>query len=144
MSVASLEPVRRHEYVGARGRMGHTTRPTRPRPVLRRPSAPVSAAGRAGGLRLTRRGRTVLAALALLVVAVAVAWGAARVSLAATGESPSTVTVVVGAHDSLWSIAGDVAPRADRRATVDRMMVINDLDNARIQPGQQLLVPVHG
>ncbi|MGH3094600.1 MAG: LysM peptidoglycan-binding domain-containing protein [Streptosporangiales bacterium] len=93
-------------------------------------------------MRLTRRGRLILAALALLVVAMTVAWGAARVSLAATAESPSTVTVVVGAHDSLWSIAGDVAPRADRRGTVARMMAMNDLDNARIQPGQQIVVRV--
>lgn len=146
MSVASVEPVRRHQCVGARGRMGGTTRPTRPRPVQRPPhvSTPAAVGNAGAGLRLTRRGRFVLVALAILVIAVSVAWGATRVSMAATGDTPSSVTVVVGAHDSLWSIAGDVAPQADRRETVTRTIAVNDLHGARIEPGQRLVVPVPG
>lgn len=100
-------------------------------------------------LRLTVRGRRVLAALiaAPAVVAIgigAIGGGAALAARdAAGGPSPyHTVTVMPG--DSLWSIAQRVDPRDDPRDVVDTIVRVNTLDNVSVVPGQRLSVPEPG
>lgn len=136
------------------GRVGRATRPTRPRaPIgLARLSDRSQCSGTeparctpstARGVRLTRRGRLVLICLlAAALVALTVSWGAARTGAAATDTPRHTVTVIVGSGDSLWSIAGDVDPHANRQRLIDRIIAVNGLDGARIEPGQRLTVPV--
>ena len=101
-------------------------------------------AGRAeiGRTRLTRRGRVLVRALAIvLVVAVflLVAPGLAR------GDGPDRpaprVTYVVEPGDTLWSIARRVAPGQDPRPVVDGLIEANDLDGG-LQAGQELSIPV--
>lgn len=91
--------------------------------------------------RLTRRGRAVLLGLFVVLVAVlAVGWGAASASGAST--EPRNVTVIVGDGDTLWSIAADVVPDGDRRATIERIKDANGLQGSAVEPGQRLVVPV--
>ena len=110
------------------------------------------AAGRAGSgsagtrLRLTVRGRRLLAALAAIpaVIAFAVLILSGGSALASRdgglpADSFQTVTVLTG--DSLWSIAEEVAPQADPRDVVDAIMRLNALDGATVSAGQKLAVP---
>jgi nucleoid-associated protein YgaU len=98
---------------------------------------------RASGRRLTRRGRVLLlAVLTLLLTAALVGWGAARSGLASTGTGRhGDTTVIVAEGDTVWSIAAQVAPRADRRTVVRQIIATNHLHGPHIEPGQRLVVP---
>ena len=81
-----------------------------------------------------------LVALALLVTVLAIgAPAAARVVHPERG--PATATYVVRPGDTLWSIAGRVAPDQDPRAVVDAIGAANDLPGEGLVPGQALQVP---
>ena len=81
-----------------------------------------------------------LVALALLVTVLAIgAPAAARVVHPEPG--PATATYVVRPGDTLWSIAGRVAPDQDPRAVVDAIGAANDLPGGGLVPGQALQVP---
>ncbi|MGY1858134.1 LysM peptidoglycan-binding domain-containing protein [Modestobacter sp. SYSU DS0290] len=93
-------------------------------------------------MRLTRWGRRVVAAVSV-AIGLGVAAGAVAVVAA---EEPAlqlagAVTVVVQPGDTLWSIAGDVAPDEDRRAVVDAIRDRNDLDDVVLHPGQVIELP---
>ncbi|MFT4306656.1 MAG: LysM peptidoglycan-binding domain-containing protein [Microbacterium sp.] len=97
-------------------------------------------------LRLTARGRRVLAALAAAPVVVAVALAVlGNVPAAASGDDGAAAgafeTVTVSAGDTLWSIAEDVAPDADPRDVVDAIMRLNALDDATVIAGERLAIP---
>lgn len=98
---------------------------------------------RASGRRLTRRGRVLLlGVLTMLLTTALVGWGAARSGLASTGSGPrGHTTVIVVEGDTVWSIAAQVAPGADRRAVVRRIIATNRLHGPHIEPGQRLVVP---
>jgi Tfp pilus assembly protein FimV len=89
-------------------------------------------------LRLTRRGlRVVVAAVAVLAVAlVALARASAPSAGPAPHRAPDTVTVHAG--DTLWSIAGHVAPGRDPRAEIADLQRLNSLSGAALEPGQVL------
>ena len=91
-----------------------------------------------GPVRLTGRGRIVvlglLIALAALVVVLVSQPGQAA-------DSTPLPTKVVQPGDSLWSIAGQVAPGRNRAATVEDIRRLNHLDGYRLQVGQKLTVP---
>ncbi|MEO5313397.1 LysM peptidoglycan-binding domain-containing protein [Pseudarthrobacter sp. CC12] len=101
-------------------------------------------------LRLTRRGRIVLIGVPLVVLAVLL------LSLAGFFHSPAkasdsvadlavtpTVTVTVQPGQSLWAIAGTVAPGRDARDVVADIVQLNNLDAGTVLPGRQLFVPTH-
>ncbi|MDQ4214128.1 LysM domain-containing protein [Microbacterium capsulatum] len=96
-------------------------------------------------LRITARGRRVLAALVALPVAGAIAFAAMSGGSAlasgqvTTGSTFTTVTVQPG--DTLWSIAGEVAPQADPRDVVAEISKLNLIDGGVISVGQHLAVP---
>jgi LysM repeat protein len=48
---------------------------------------------------------------------------------------------VVLPGETLWGIAGEVAPGVDRRETVAQIMELNDLASAEVRAGQRLAVP---
>lgn len=109
----------------------------------------VTAVRRAPRLRLTIRGRRVLAALiaAPVVAALSVAVVGGGAALAVRDAAPAStayrmVTVVPG--DSLWSIAQRVDPRDDPRDVVDTIVDLNALGDVSIVPGQRLAVPTAG
>ncbi|SET18543.1 LysM peptidoglycan-binding domain-containing protein [Geodermatophilus poikilotrophus] len=112
-------------------------------------SAPAAGAVRGGcapapaSVRLTRRGRRFVAALAL---GGAVALGASIAPLAdgadgglhLAGES----SVEVQPGDTVWSIAGEVAGDGqDVRVVVDAIEELNDLEGSVVVPGQVLELP---
>ncbi|HEY3210367.1 MAG TPA: LysM peptidoglycan-binding domain-containing protein [Actinomycetota bacterium] len=80
---------------------------------------------------------------------VAMALGAALcvnlvASRAGTGGSVRTAsrTYVVKPGDTIWSIARRQADsREDPRPLVDRLIRVNELRDAQIWPGQQLVIP---
>lgn len=97
-------------------------------------------------LRLTRRGRTVLTALAALPLVIAaflfaINGGAADATLetAQPGVEYTYVSVVAG--ESLWAIAGEIAPTADPRDVVVAILEFNGMSSAELVPGQRLAIP---
>ncbi|MGI8721775.1 MAG: LysM peptidoglycan-binding domain-containing protein [Geodermatophilaceae bacterium] len=50
-------------------------------------------------------------------------------------------SVIVGAGDTLWSLAERVDPAADPRDVIAAIMRLNSLDSSVLQAGQVLLVP---
>jgi LysM repeat protein len=108
-------------------------------------TAPVAVSrSSAHALRLTARGRAVLLGL-LLALATAVTLATGTVSMAGSVSTPVPVSyVTVEAGDTLWSIAGEVAPGADRRDTVAQMVELNALPGSVVRAGQQIAVPLGG
>jgi nucleoid-associated protein YgaU len=90
-------------------------------------------------IRLTRRGRLVLLAVAILLMLFGFSIGKS-VSFASTVPAPATgsQTVIVQPGDTLWAIATQVAPKTDPRVTVQRIIALNGLRNADVLAGQQL------
>jgi hypothetical protein len=99
-------------------------------------------------LRLTRRGRVVLIGIPLVLLA------ALLLSLAGFLNAPAkasdsaadlaltpTVSVTVQAGESLWAIAGAVAPARDPRDVIADIVQLNNLSGGTVVPGQQLFVP---
>ncbi len=99
-----------------------------------------SAAPSLHGARLTRRGRIVMACAWLLLLGVG-ALGLVR-PWAQPDPVEVTTTVQVGAGETLWEVAGDVAPGADRRETIAVIIELNELDSpAAVNAGDVLTVP---
>jgi hypothetical protein len=97
-------------------------------------------------LRLTRRGRVVVAVAAALLVTVIslLVAGVAQ----ATNDGPSAraarqhlVQVVVRPGQSLWSVAESADPDQDTRAVVQQIIDLNSLTGDTVLAGQQLWVP---
>lgn len=102
-----------------------------------------SAAPSVHGARLTRRGRVVLALAWMLLVAAGVL-GVVRPWAADTpAGTGATTTLHVEAGDTLWQVAGEIAPTADLREVVAAIVDLNGLGSAGdISPGDVLVVPV--
>lgn len=97
-------------------------------------------------LRLTTRGRRVLAAAAALPAVVAlslavIGGGAAIANRDAGAPAGTFQTVTVDPGDSLWSIAQEVAPASDPRDVVDAITRLNALDGTVLRAGQSLAIP---
>jgi hypothetical protein len=138
MSALSLSHVSRPQFLSGEHHMSGSRR---------------TSAGRASShapLRLTRRGRIVLVGVPLILLAVLL------LSLAGLFHSPAkasdsaadlavtpTVTVTVQPGQSLWSIAGAVAPDRDARDVMADIVQLNNLSAGAVLPGQQLFVPSH-
>jgi len=97
---------------------------------------------RPGPLRLTRRGRVVIAVAAfLLACSGVVAAGGAQAGAPHRGVEVTRHVVEPG--ETLWALAGSVAsPREDLRDVVAEIEKLNDLDGAGLRAGEQLLLPV--
>ncbi len=111
------------------------------RPVRRQPS-PAQVAD--PPLRLTRRGKIVVAvAAALLAAGLSLVIAA---SAQATSHSPGAVQqglakVTVRPGQSLWSVAESADPNADTRAVIRQIVELNGLSADTVMPGQRLWVP---
>lgn len=143
MSTAVITPISSHAR-------STTRRPTAPRPAEVRAFAPVAPedggtpARPTGRIRLTRRGRVVLTSLAAAPLIALAAWlglnaGAATASSSASSASFEYVTIEHG--DSLWSLAGALAPEADPRDVIADVMSLNQLESSTVVPGQRIAVP---
>ncbi|WP_434811795.1 LysM peptidoglycan-binding domain-containing protein [Microbacterium sp. bgisy189] len=97
-------------------------------------------------LRLTVRGRRVLAVLASLpavvALSIAIVSGGGAIATSVDGAPAGAfemVTVMPG--DSLWAIAERVAPGADPRDVVDAIIRLNVLGSTQLEAGQSLAIP---
>ena len=104
----------------------------------RRSAAPRTPRVASPSLRITRRGRLVVLAVALMVVLLPGAW---RAVATAQVEGPATVAVTVQPGDTLWGIASAVDPGADPRALIAEIRQANGLTQSGLIPGQVLQVP---
>ena len=94
------------------------------------------------GLKLTARGRRVVALLALLPIFVAFLLIGTRAAQAdATG--PTTAVIKVEAGQSLWDVAVAIAPNEDPRSTIWTIKALNGLETSEVQAGQALIVPAN-
>jgi hypothetical protein len=149
-SVAATEP--RSSSIRVPGTVpiltGTIVRDRWPRPSYAADPRRTAGAGHTS-LRLTRRGRTVVAVLVVAVVSVLVllvttlASGRAQ----ATGHGQARAgyqgmhQVVVRPGQTLWSIAAAAVPTADPRNVVQEIMTVNALNGPSISAGQLLWVP---
>jgi LysM repeat protein len=97
-------------------------------------------------LRLTTRGRRILAGAAALPAVIAlsiavVSGGSALATRSAGASTDSFTTLTVASGESLWSIAQQVAPAADPRDVVDAIVRLNALDGVTVSAGQTLAIP---
>ena len=102
-------------------------RPTRPEPI-----------------RLNRRGRLFFGTLALaiaLAVAYFLGFGASQAGADSTVSTVSFEQITVMPDDTLWSIAGEIAPNADTQQVIAEIVSLNQLDTATVQPGQRISIP---
>lgn len=110
-----------------------------PRPRPRRPAPHPGAVP----VRLTRRGRLVLAALSLVLVVLSAGAVGGLPAIAGTGDTAPVAGqhVTVRPGETLWSIALRTAPQADPRQTVAHIIDLNALESSAVQAGSVLLVP---
>jgi LysM repeat protein len=143
---------RRHlALVPASVPMPERDRPGEVVPLPARPVArPAAVAGSAAGsvaaikdapLRLTLRGRCVLAALAFVVAAL-IGAGAGAVVATVEGLPTDVESVSVSSGQTLWSIAAELTPPgSDVREVMSQIVALNGLESEALVPGQQLTVP---
>jgi nucleoid-associated protein YgaU len=130
------------------GEVATRSAPVRPAAVRAVPSGRAPTGVPAGAppaprLRLTARGRLVVAVLAL-----AGTTGVAAVTGLLPGSAPGAAlhlegqsSVVVRSGDTLWSIAASVAGEDDVRDVVDRIQRVNGLSGTTLVPGEVLRLP---
>jgi hypothetical protein len=96
-------------------------------------------------LRITRRGYALLTVLVALPLVVAAVGFASNSGGAAATDQAATVSfehVTVQAGESLWQLAGQIAPSADPRDVVSDIVRLNQLSSGVVQPGQSLAIPL--
>ncbi|MCB5293620.1 LysM peptidoglycan-binding domain-containing protein [Arthrobacter sp. SO3] len=111
-------------------------------------NGPQAQPAKAAPLRLTRRGRFVFIGVPLILLAALIlsfsgffnAPAKAAESAAGLSLTP-TVSVTVQPGESLWAIAATVAPERDPRDVVADIIQLNNLEAARVVPGQALFIP---
>jgi hypothetical protein len=128
-------------------------------PVQRRPARPASSyrsdlsvrtvravPATSAPVRLTRRGRIVVRIGGVALIVLTLLAGVLlidRTAEAGSTSRPVPVTYrVVLPGETLWQIAGEVAPGVDRRDTVARIVELNALSSAGVNAGQRIAVPV--
>ena len=97
-------------------------------------------------LRLTRRGRVVVALAAALLVTLVSLLLAGVAQATNDGPSPraareNLVQVIVRPGQSLWSVAESADPDQDTRAVIQQIIDLNSLNGETVFAGQQLWVP---
>ena len=100
---------------------------------------------RTSRLRITSRGYALLtlvvaAPLVIAAFGFTVDGGGAVAGLDVSSVAFQHVTVQPG--ESLWQLAGEIAPSSDPRDVVSDIVQLNQLGNGAIQPGQSLAVPL--
>lgn len=103
--------------------------------------SPASATPR---LRLTARGRAVLAGLVVAPALLGALLLGADVPGAVAGGQASENSfsyLSVAPGESLWQLAETLAPGADPRDVISDIMRLNALDSATVLAGQQLAIP---
>jgi hypothetical protein len=97
-------------------------------------------------LRITARGRRVVAFLVALPVATAIgiaalSGGSALASSEAGAPAGSFAEITVMDGETLWSIAEDLAPGVDPRDVVAEITRLNALPGGSVAAGQRIAIP---
>ena len=100
----------------------------------------------AAPLRLTRRGRAVIAAAAALLVVMVLLIAASAAQATSHSVPPraaeqSLSRIVVRPGQTLWSVAESADPNADTRLVIQQIVELNGLTGHVVQAGQRLWVP---
>jgi LysM domain len=121
--------------------------PARPEPAPHSPARPEPARERVATvpLRLTRRGRVVVAVAAALLLA-ALSLVIAASAQATNHPVPRTAQqglaqVIVRPGQSLWSVAESADPDADTRVVIQQIIELNGLTGDVVFAGERLWVP---
>ena len=94
-------------------------------------------------IRLTRRGRRVVALLAIIPIALTFLLIGMRSAVATDGTVQSeTQSVVVKPGQSLWDVAVAISPNTDPRETIWLIQQLNTMETSEVLAGQALIVPV--
>jgi len=97
-------------------------------------------------LRLTRRGRVVVAVATALVLAVlslviAASAQATNHPVPSSAAQRGLAQVTVSPGQSLWSVAENADPAADTRVVIQQILELNGLTSDTVYAGQRLWVP---
>ncbi len=94
-------------------------------------------------LRLTRRGRAVLTLVISIPLVIAALFVIVNGGGAIATNHPGTALhyVTVQGGETLWQLAGEVAPLADPREVVADIVNLNQLASSDIQAGQRIAIP---
>ena len=109
-----------------------------------RSEAARSATPRRARLRMTQRGRAVLiAAVAtpLVIGAMMFAVNGGQATASREGSDVAFSYVTVASGESLWQLAGELAPTADPREVIDQIVQLNQLASSDVFAGQELAIP---
>jgi hypothetical protein len=97
---------------------------------------------RPAALRLTRRGRLVLVGLFLVALfGGGVLFGTGSKAGASDQAGTPHSYVVIQPGQTLWSLAKQVAPDDDPRATIETIRRLNALPDTGVQAGQRIALP---
>jgi hypothetical protein len=111
-----------------------------------RTAAPLPASAHlATHLRLTKRGRrvlTVLAAVPVVIGALVFTLNGGIATASDVAGSTRFQYVTVAAGESLWQLAGQIAPSADPRDVISDVVHLNQLASTDLQAGQRLAIPI--
>jgi LysM domain len=100
-----------------------------------------------GPIRLTRRGRVVVATATALLIAVVMLLVTGTAQATSSPPSPgrpggqNLAQVVVRPGQSLWSVAESADPDQDTRVVIQQITELNALTGDVVFPGQRLWVP---
>jgi hypothetical protein len=95
-------------------------------------------------LRLTKRGRrvlTVLAAVPVVIGALIFTLNGGMATATDVAGSTKFHYVTISAGESLWQLAGQIAPSADPRDVISDVVHLNQLASTDLQAGQRLAIP---
>jgi LysM domain len=117
--------------------------------VLPAPGRRTAAGARGAPLRLTRRGRIVVTAVAIFlatvvitVIGMAAPGGAQAANHGRPGAGYGGMhQVVVRPGQTLWSIAASAEPTADPRLVISQIMTANSMTSDVVEAGELLWVP---
>ncbi|MBX3104533.1 MAG: LysM peptidoglycan-binding domain-containing protein [Microbacteriaceae bacterium] len=93
-------------------------------------------------LRITRRGRFVLAVIAIAIAGSVAALSISNSAIATAGlTSDDFQYVTVQPGETLWQLAESIAPSADPRDVIADLVRLNGIEGSTIHPGQELAIP---
>ena len=95
-------------------------------------------------LRLTQRGRSLLVAVIagpLVIAAMIFALNGGEATASLGGPDVPFQYVTVSSGESLWQLAGQLAPTADPREVIEQIVQLNQLTSSDVFAGQELAIP---
>ena len=93
---------------------------------------------------LNRRGRIIVGALIavpILAFTYMLGLGASQADAGSTVSNVSLEEITVMPGDTLWTIAFEIAPKADPQQVINELTSLNQLETQTLQPGQHLAIP---